>query len=786
MSDVQIAIIDQENIEVNLAVPGIQGAKGDTGTVAAAGDGTAAAPGISFASDTNTGIYRPGADQLAISTGGTGRLFVDASGNVGIGSGADLANSNMHLVRGAGAAAYMAFTGNNNTITAAGLLVGQSGGGESRLFQYGNNPITFYTQSLERLRLTGDGRLGIGTSSPGSILDIKVNNSSTVIGGSASVVRVNNGSGVIGATSGIEFFHGNDTSSNTTRLAGVYGRYASFNASGLGGELVFATNTAGDSTIDQRMVIDSSGRVGIGTTSPGVSLDVSNSGSAQIRATTTDTSGLSIGGFEGKFTGGGGGTASSVLLRAGDAYTLVGSSTNTPLLFITNNGEKARIDTSGNVGIGTSAPVNLLDVNGAVGVTYTNGLRLFRNTGTVNNAILQHVFTGGNDQLEIAPAGNVATSAIALRTATGSVVGTRMFISPAGNVGIGTQSPGVALDIANGDLRIKRSATNDGAVYFGSTLSNYIFSGNSNNIMAFAVNGSEAARLDASGRLLVGTSSAYGSATLLELHSSTQFGPQFLQRSKRDDVFPTYFIGQKIRNTSPVQSGDSLASFVGEGYDGASYIAAARIDFSVDGTPGTNDMPGRLVFATTADGAAIPTEKMRIDKDGATLIGTTSINGAAGLTFRPNITEGSAQIVFNRNTTTNTSFCVLFKNAGTDSGSISYTNTAVAYNTSSDYRLKENVVPLTGAIDRVNQLQVHRFNFIADPDKTVDGFIAHEAQAIVPECITGEKDAVDDEGNPVYQGIDQSKLVPLLTAALQEAIAKIETLEAKVAALEAQ
>jgi hypothetical protein len=91
---------------------------------------------------------------------------------------------------------------------------------------------------------------------------------------------------------------------------------------------------------------------------------------------------------------------------------------------------------------------------------------------------------------------------------------------------------------------------------------------------------------------------------------------------------------------------------------------------------------------------------------------------------------------------------------------------------------------LIGAVDRLNQLQVHRFNFIADPDKTVDGFIAHEAQAVVPECVTGTKDAVDADGNPVYQGIDQSKLVPLLTAALQEAIGRIETLEAKVAALE--
>lgn len=113
-------------------------------------------------------------------------------------------------------------------------------------------------------------------------------------------------------------------------------------------------------------------------------------------------------------------------------------------------------------------------------------------------------------------------------------------------------------------------------------------------------------------------------------------------------------------------------------------------------------------------------------------------------------------------------------------GTITATKTSVAYNTSSDYRLKENVIPLTGAADRVNQLQVRRFNFIADPDKTVDGFLAHEVQDVVPESVTGTKDKVDENGEAEYQAIDQSKLVPLLTAALQEALAKIETLEQRL------
>ena len=112
-------------------------------------------------------------------------------------------------------------------------------------------------------------------------------------------------------------------------------------------------------------------------------------------------------------------------------------------------------------------------------------------------------------------------------------------------------------------------------------------------------------------------------------------------------------------------------------------------------------------------------------------------------------------------------------------------SSTTSYNTTSDYRLKENVVDMTGAITRVKQLAPKRFNFIVDDSVTVDGFLAHEAQTVVPESVTGTHNEVDDDGNAVMQGIDQAKLVPLLTGALQEAIAKIETLETKVAALEA-
>ena len=119
-------------------------------------------------------------------------------------------------------------------------------------------------------------------------------------------------------------------------------------------------------------------------------------------------------------------------------------------------------------------------------------------------------------------------------------------------------------------------------------------------------------------------------------------------------------------------------------------------------------------------------------------------------------------------------------------GSIGMNSYGTQFNTSSDYRLKENAVILTDGIQRVKQLQPKRFNFIGFADQTLDGFFAHEVSDIVPEAVTGEKDAVDENNDPVHQVIDQSKIVPLLTAALKEAISKIEDLETRIQILENQ
>jgi len=176
------------------------------------------------------------------------------------------------------------------------------------------------------------------------------------------------------------------------------------------------------------------------------------------------------------------------------------------------------------------------------------------------------------------------------------------------------------------------------------------------------------------------------------------------------------------------------------------------------------------------------------NNNGAFLVGTVEANltSGTGHVFNANgtgitkidFTTGNQAHIYNNNNATGTGYSVEFRQNNVAVGAITAGTSSTSYGTTSDYRLKENVVELTGATDRLKQIPVHRFNFIADPDKTVDGFLAHEVQAIVPEAITGTKDEVDADGNPVYQGIDQSKLVPLLVATIKE-------LEARIAALEA-
>jgi len=274
------------------------------------------------------------------------------------------------------------------------------------------------------------------------------------------------------------------------------------------------------------------------------------------------------------------------------------------------------------------------------------------------------------------------------------------------------------------------------------------------------------------------------------------------------DAFGSNFTMRKSRNTTlnahtVVQDDDVTGNINFQGSDGTDFHSTASIASAVDGTPGNNDMPGRLTFSTTADGASSPTERMRILGGGGDyiLVGkTTTASGEQKAGFMIGHNGASSTngriIVSSKN---HNAFARLDSNgevikfyrsstdfSATEVGSIDVDGSSTTYGVSSDYRLKENIVTDWDATTRLKQLKPSRFNFKVDKDKTVDGFLAHEVSSIVPEAVRGEKDAVDEDGNIKTQKIDHSKLVPLLTKALQEAVAKIETLEAKVTALESE
>jgi len=187
---------------------------------------------------------------------------------------------------------------------------------------------------------------------------------------------------------------------------------------------------------------------------------------------------------------------------------------------------------------------------------------------------------------------------------------------------------------------------------------------------------------------------------------------------------------------------------------------------------------GSLTFLRRSSGT--DTERVKITAGGQLFVTNASnVSDANNANLALNHTAGTRGM--NIHTTgTGNSERITFQNDNGTVGSIGTNGSATSYNTSSDYRLKENVSYTFDATARLKQLKPARFNFIADNSNTlVDGFLAHEVSSIVPEAITGAKDAVDEDGNPDYQGIDQSKLVPLLVKTIQELEARITALESE-------
>ena len=461
-------------------------------------------------------------------------------------------------------------------------------------------------------------------------------------------------------------------------------------------------------------VIDATNnRVGVGTASPSQKIHVSDSAATYLQL--SNTSGTPSNIFIGAL-----GSNNSIISRDG-------TTGNNPLAFIVGTTERMRIDSLGQLGIGTSSPGYRLDVaagDTTAGLGYAARLRSNSTAGAAslqftNNAVsAQNAYITADDSQNLTLASGTGYARL---WTNGSE---RMRIDSSGNVGIGTSSPanpgsfGCVLNIDNaGGSALYLS--DDGSVgqvsMFGTSMS---INNRANGATLFSTNATERMRIDSSGNVGIGTSSPQN-----QLHiNGTSTGYARFQSSNR-----TFTIG-------------SLASAYG---------------FVI------NDV----------DAAA---ERMRIDASGNVGIGITTPN--TRLVVYANTTTAT-QRIFNVNAVN--TYQMSFHNSVGECGTITTGSNSVGYNSNSDYRLKENIAPMTGALAKVSALKPVTYKWKSDGSDG-QGFIAHELQEVCPEAVTGEKDAVDEEGNPQYQGIDTSFLVATLTAAIQELKAEVDALKAQI------
>jgi hypothetical protein len=424
----------------------------------------------------------------------------------------------------------------------------------------------------------------------------------------------------------------------------------------------------------------------------------------------------------------------AVTINASTTAGLVNSADTSGILQLqTANTAAVTIDASQNVGVGTSSPLSKLDVKFA-----TNKHAIFTASSSYSNSADLVAVNDAGSEVALGLGGS------AVQFYTGATE--RMRLDASGNLGVGTTDPsgysfdtGVDLVVGNSTnsaISVVSSTTGTGYLAFADGTSGadkyrgLLEYSHTDNFLGFRTNAVERARITSGGNLALGTTTSSsvisGTATVFEVANSN-------------------LAAIAINNTSGKK-------------------------FSIASTTGS-----ALIFYDETATA----ERARIDSSGNLLVGTTTATGANGVTITPKYQ------LWNASDTSLT--MAYFQYSNTTVGSISRTTTATAYNTSSDYRLKNTIAPMTGALAKVSALKPCTYKWNADGSDG-EGFIAHELAEVCPHAVTGEKDAVetytDEDGNeqtrPQYQGIDVSFLVATLTAAIQEQQAIIESLKARL------
>ena len=651
-------------------------------------------------------------------TGTTGiateRMRITSTGNVGIGTtspdqklsikgrvSSDLADSYYGAwFEGNSATNGYSFFSVGPWYNGAGYFQRKQGTAYSHIYEYAaNHHIVLQAGYGANGETAGGGNVGIGTTSPASKLSVQGDGTVFRMDGTANTTRtmlfrnVGTGEGII------------QTDGNMHLLQEDANRYMRFSTA----------NT-------ERMRIDASGKVGIGTSSPASQLHMKHASGPTLTMTRTSTN---TSGSIGEIIFGNGDWDSSMAsIRAIQDGTNDGGKLEFKTQYNATGGEQTRliIKRDGNVGIGTSSPSAPLDVvssSGAVGA-YIRG-RSSDNIGSLyftsnSSASTEYGYVQGRStDLRIQGFNN------------------GLILQPSsGNVGIGTSSPAAALDISQANARgaYLRSSTTGSRLHFldstTAAVSTVGIGAEGNNLVLYG-GGAEVVRVASSGNVGIGTSSPDGT-----LHVKDTIAQVYIQSN----------------------DGQSAQLIFGD----ASDASRGRINY---------DSSDNIIFENSN-----LTERMRLDSSGNLLVGTTSSPSSSNAGVRIGPSGASGYTFKIANTLTSTFANVMeFINGNGTVGSISTSASATTYNTSSDQRLKENIVDAPSASDDIDAIQVRSFDWKADGSHQKYGMVAQELQSVAPEAVTAPEDPEE------MMGVDYSKLVPMLVKEIQSLRARVAELE---------